>query len=82
MQNPCVALYRRRRCMPAPPFYESLSAVDGDYETCRQTVLSKPEPKCKFVQPNTFLREDGTVELREYEASNVGIIQSFFEQII
>ncbi|XDG04467.1 hypothetical protein ABKA04_004082 [Annulohypoxylon sp. FPYF3050] len=62
------------------PFYEALSTVDGKYEIWRQIVASKPEPKWKFVQPNTFLKDDGTVELREYEASNVGIIQSFFER--
>ncbi|KAI1655693.1 hypothetical protein F4813DRAFT_366896 [Daldinia decipiens] len=46
----------------------------------RQIVVSNPEPKWKFVQPNTFLRGDGTVELREYPARNEGIIQSFFER--
>ncbi|KAL1854329.1 hypothetical protein Daus18300_011515 [Diaporthe australafricana] len=62
------------------PFYESLSAVDGEYEVWRQIVVSKHEPKWKFVQPNTFLRDDGTIELKEYEPNNVGIIQSFFER--
>ncbi|KAI0096976.1 dipeptidyl peptidase III [Nemania sp. FL0031] len=64
------------------PYYEELSIVDGKYEQWRQIVVSNPEPKWKFVQPNTFIRNDGTVELREYEASNVGIIQSFFERNI
>jgi dipeptidyl-peptidase-3 len=64
------------------PFYEALSTVSGDHELWRQIVASNPEPKWKFVQPNTFLRDDGTVELREYEASNIGIIQSFFERNI
>lgn len=62
------------------PFYETLSAVDGVYEVWRQAVVSNPEPQWKFVQPNTFLRDDGTVELVEYEASNAGIIKSFFER--
>lgn len=64
------------------PFYESLSIVDGQYEVWRQIVASNPEPKWKFVQPNTFLRDDGTIELREYEESNIGIIKSFFERNI
>lgn len=64
------------------PFYEALSAVDGEYEIWRQIVVSNPEPMWKFVQPNTFLKDDGTIELREYEASNLGIIQSFFERKI
>ncbi|KAG2420017.1 hypothetical protein HFD88_004814 [Aspergillus terreus] len=64
------------------PFYESLSAVDGEYEIWRQIVVSKPQPRWKFVQPNTFLKDDGTVELRDYEANDVGIIKSFFERKI
>ncbi|KAJ5109410.1 dipeptidyl-peptidase 3 [Penicillium angulare] len=62
------------------PFYEALSTVDEEFEMWRQIVVSNPEPKWKFVQPNTFLRADGTVELREYEASNEGIICSFLER--
>lgn len=62
------------------PFYEMLSAVDGVYEVWRRAVVSNSEPKWKFVHPNTFLRDDGTVELVEYEASNAGIIKSFFER--
>ncbi|KAK8108992.1 peptidase M49- dipeptidyl-peptidase III [Apiospora sp. TS-2023a] len=62
------------------PYYEALSVVDGEYETWRHIVVSKSEPKWKFVQPNTFLQEDGSVTLREYEASNAGIIKSFFER--
>lgn len=62
------------------PFYQDLSNVDGQYETWRKIVVANKEPKWKFVQPNTFLNEDGTVELREYEANNVGIIKSFYER--
>lgn len=62
------------------PFYESLSAVDGEYEVWRQIVISNPELRWKFVLPNTVLKDDGTVELREYDADNLGIIQSWFER--
>ncbi|KAI1125551.1 dipeptidyl peptidase III [Nemania abortiva] len=64
------------------PYFEDLSVVDGNYEQWRQIVVSNPEPKWKFVQPNTFLEDDGTVRLKEYEASNAGIIQSFYERNI
>ncbi|CAG8921749.1 unnamed protein product [Penicillium salamii] len=64
------------------PFYNSLSVVDGEFETWRKIVASNPEPKWKFVQPNTFLKGDGTVELREYDASNEGIIHSFFDRMV
>lgn len=62
------------------PFYEELSVVNGEYETWRQVVVSQPEPKWKFVQPNTFMEQDGSITLREYEASDAGIIRSFFER--
>ncbi|KAI0389094.1 dipeptidyl peptidase III [Xylariaceae sp. FL0594] len=64
------------------PFYEELCAVDCEYEVWRRIVVSNPEPKWKFVQPNTFLNEDGggKVELSEYEASDAGIVRSFFER--
>lgn len=61
-------------------FYEQLSVVDGEYEAWRQIVASKPEPGWKFVQANTVLKKDGEVELRVYEESVEGIIQSFAER--
>jgi hypothetical protein len=42
----------------------------------------KSGAEVEIVQPNTFSKEDGTVELREYEASNEGIIHSFFEGLL
>ena len=61
-------------------FYEPLSVVDGEYEAWREIVASKPEPGWKFVQANTILQEDGEVDLKVYEKSNEGIIQSFAER--
>ncbi|KAJ5732748.1 dipeptidyl peptidase III [Penicillium malachiteum] len=61
------------------PYYEALSTID---DTTFEIVVSNPEPKWKFIQPNTFLKDDGTVELREYEASDAGIIKSFYERNI
>lgn len=62
-------------------FYEQLTAVDGKYEEWRKFVCSRPEPKWKFVQPNTFL-VNGQVELKTYEESNAGVIQSWVERDI
>lgn len=56
-----------------------MSAVDGEYEKWRKIVCSKPEPRWKFVQANTFLK-DGTVEVKDYAESNEGIIQSWAER--
>jgi len=64
---------------PCREFYESLAAVDGVYEEWRQVISTKPESRWKFVQANTFLI-DGSVEVREYEESNEGIIQSWVER--
>lgn len=61
-------------------FYDPLSSVDGEYELWRQIVASKPEPRWKFVQPNTFLNDLGEVGIRLYEESNEGIIQSFVDK--
>jgi dipeptidyl-peptidase-3 len=60
-------------------YYEDLSRVDGDYSTWRDIVVSKKEPKWKFVQANTFL-SNGSVSVKEYEATNEGIIQSWAER--
>ncbi|EAU29635.1 predicted protein [Aspergillus terreus NIH2624] len=60
-------------------FHEPMCAVDGVYERWRQIVCSKPKPRWKFVQPNTFVN-GGDVELKVYEESNEGIIQSWAER--
>ena len=61
-------------------FNDPLSVVDGEYEAWRQIVVTKPEPRWKFVQANTVVKEDGEVELRACEESNEGIMQSFAEK--
>lgn len=62
-------------------FYEPMCAVEGVYEEWRRIVCSKASPRWKFVQPNTFV--DGeTVEVKVYEESNEGIIQSWVEREI
>ncbi|KAG9250319.1 dipeptidyl peptidase III [Emericellopsis atlantica] len=73
-------------------FYEPLTNVDGEYEAWRQVVVSagtdgesslvRTDPGGKIVQANTFLTHDGGVELRVYEQSNEGIVQSFFERAV
>jgi dipeptidyl-peptidase III len=60
--------------------YEPLSTVNSQYEVWRKIVASQPEAPWKFVQANTILGEDGQVELKVYEESNEGIIQSFVDR--
>ncbi|KAJ2971703.1 hypothetical protein NUW58_g9342 [Xylaria curta] len=61
-------------------FYEPLSTVQGEHEAWRRIVASKPEPAWKFVQANTILTDDGKVQLKVYEESDAGIIQSFADR--
>ncbi|KAI0533760.1 dipeptidyl peptidase III [Xylaria digitata] len=61
-------------------FYEPLSAVQGNEAVWRKIVASKPEPAWKFVQANTILTDDGKVQLKVYEESDAGIIQSFADR--
>ncbi|KAL6409842.1 Peptidase M49, dipeptidyl-peptidase III [Ilyonectria robusta] len=60
-------------------FYEPRCAVEGKYEQWRRIVCSKPSPRWKLVQPNTFVKGD-TVEMKVYEENNRVIIQSWVER--
>jgi dipeptidyl-peptidase-3 len=61
-------------------FYEPLSAVQGKVELWRKVVATQREPAWKFVQANTILTDDGKVQLKVYEESDAGIIQSFADR--
>lgn len=60
-------------------YYEKLSKVDGKYLEWRDIVLANKEPKWVFVQANTFLDGD-QVSIREYDATEEGVIQSWAER--
>ncbi|KAG8163231.1 hypothetical protein KVR01_006528 [Diaporthe batatas] len=60
-------------------FWKTVSAVSTECEAWRKVVLSNPEPRWKFVQANTFL-ENGQVNLRTYDETNEGLIQSWVER--
>ena len=60
-------------------YYEELSKVEGEFLDWREIVVANQLPKWKFVQANTFLRDD-EVQLKEYEATNEGIIRSWAER--
>jgi dipeptidyl-peptidase-3 len=60
--------------------YDEITDVESFYaDLVRPAVLKKKTPRKVFVQANT-VEKDGKVELREYEASNVGMIQSCVER--
>ena len=61
--------------------YEDYTRVNDWYATkVRPEVLRQAKPRKVFVQANTFLREEGEVELREYEATPEGLIKSFVDR--
>ena len=60
-------------------YYEKLSRMDGEYVEWRETVLANKPPSLIFVQANTFINGD-TVEVKEYEPTVEGIIQSWAER--
>ena len=67
----------------AKQFYEDYTHVDEWFaQKVRPEVIRQAKPRKVFVQANTFLKgDDGEgVELREYEASPEGMIQSFVER--
>lgn len=63
-------------------FYNDITDVTPDYAKFRDTVLGKKLPRKQLIQANTFLKADGSVEVREYEESEVGMIQSFADRAV
>lgn len=64
-------------------FYEDLSHVDDEALKWREVVISRKEPPLVFCHANTFVEEEEEeVELREYEPTSRGVIQSWVERDI
>jgi dipeptidyl-peptidase III len=63
------------------PYYEDLSRVDGEHLEWRKAVVSHQQPKWVFVQANTW-EEDGSVSLKEYPPTNIGVIKSWAERAV
>ena len=70
--------------MKGTKLYEEMTAVDEYFLRVREVVLRKKQPRKLFVQPNTMVvrGDDGMEEvvLKDYEASYLGIIQSWAER--
>lgn len=63
-------------------FYNDITEVTEEYAKFRDIVLSKKLPRKQLIQANTVLNEDGSVDVREYEESEVGMIQSFVDRSV
>ncbi|KAF2274541.1 dipeptidyl-peptidase III [Westerdykella ornata] len=65
----------------AKRMYDEITDVEPFYENyVRPAVLRKKVPRKVFVQANTVEKDGGKVELREYEASAKGMIESFADR--
>ncbi|KAK1826080.1 dipeptidyl peptidase III [Podospora conica] len=71
-------------------FYNPLTAVDGRFEAWREAAMAawsskgsslvQSEPGGKIIQLNTFVTDYGRVELKVYDTTNEGIIESFLDR--
>lgn len=64
-------------------FYVDMTTVDPDFwgTKVRKVVLDNKQPRKVFVQANTTLDEaSGKVSIKHYEASLVGMIQSWADR--
>ncbi|KAG2177685.1 hypothetical protein INT44_008199 [Umbelopsis vinacea] len=61
-------------------FYNKWTSVPESWNTYREIVIAKKLPDRVYVQANTVLKDDDTVELLEYDASPAGMIQSVIER--
>ena len=61
------------------PYFEALSAVEGEALKWREIVISKSGTRLNYVHANTFLENDG-VRLQEYEATDMGVLQSWADR--
>uniref|UniRef100_A0A0L0NWE3 Dipeptidyl peptidase 3 n=1 Tax=Candidozyma auris TaxID=498019 RepID=A0A0L0NWE3_CANAR len=63
-------------------FYSDITGVTEEYAKFRDVVLEKKLPRKQLIQANTFLDGQGNIEVREYEESEVGMIQSFVDRAV
>ncbi|XP_025104635.1 dipeptidyl peptidase 3-like [Pomacea canaliculata] len=61
-------------------YYSDVSdSQEPHFLSLRTIVLARKQPRRMFVQHHTFI-QDGKVELKSYEASAAGLIQSFVDR--
>lgn len=59
--------------------YATMTGVGEVMAGYRDVVLRKKQPRKQFVEANTFLKNGG-VELKHYDATCEGLIQSYVER--
>ncbi|KAK6464589.1 dipeptidyl-peptidase [Scheffersomyces coipomensis] len=63
-------------------YYLDKTDVTEEYARFRDVVLEKKRPRKQLIQANTFIVNGDKVEVKEYEESEVGMIQSFAERLV
>ncbi|CAD1813394.1 Peptidase M49 family protein [Candida parapsilosis] len=61
-------------------YYLEKSNVEDEYAKFRDVVIKEKKPRKILIQANTVLKEDGSVDLIEYEESETGMIESYFDR--
>lgn len=63
-------------------YYVERTEVTSDYSKFRDIVLSKKLPRKQLIQGNTVLTDAGSVEVKEYDESEVGLILSYVDRAV
>ncbi|KAI5961071.1 YOL057W [Candida margitis] len=61
-------------------YYLEKSNVEDEYAKFRDVVIKEKKPRKILIQANTVLKDDGSVSLIEYEESEVGMIESYYDR--
>lgn len=61
-------------------YYVEKSDVGEEYAKYRDIVIKEKRPRKQLIQANTVLKDDGSIELVEYEESEAGMIQSYYDR--
>lgn len=60
--------------------YGELTSVTDEWLAVRDMVIKSGSSAWIFVQGNTFLGPDGNVTLKEYDATPLGVLQSWVDR--
>ncbi|KAJ6259529.1 hypothetical protein Dda_5166 [Drechslerella dactyloides] len=60
--------------------YDEMTSVNETMAGFRDVVMAKKQPRKQFVQANTVLGDGGEVVLKEYEATQEGLVRSWVER--
>lgn len=62
-------------------YYLNKSQVDPEYSRFRDAVLKQKKPRKMVIQANTFFNEStDDIDVVEYEESEIGMIQSYYDR--